>query len=51
MKAVKLCQYPVTGEVHFYVYTRIEGIILFYVCQYPVTGEVHFYMNANTPSI
>ena len=36
------CQYPVTGEVHFYVVKWVAKVTK-EVCQYPVTGEVHFY--------
>ena len=43
LQLLRRCQYPVTGEVHFYdnyveMFEDIPDM-----CQYPVTGEVHFY--------
>ena len=39
----KVCQYPVTGEVHFYGSDCGSHEFQSKKCQYPVTGEVHFY--------
>ena len=46
-KQYKGCQYPVTGEVHFYDIARNIMEKGGGGCQYPVTGEVHFYKVAN----
>ncbi len=43
MAWTKVCQYPVTGEVHFYFLIKFIKHTYCFRCQYPVTGEVHFY--------
>ena len=45
-----VCQYPVTGEIHFYNLMSHNNKIIKLLCQYPVTGEIHFYSPIYTPA-